>query len=296
MVDKLFVVPKAEGYDFIKVYSHLNIVTFNAIVDEAKIQGLKVVGHIPVAFKGKLSEAFVPNFSMVAHAEEFANYAKEFTYEEAQFFARISKENGTWLTPTLTAMVWFSSQARSLDEVSASKTIQYLPPIMQNKWIYHNSYNRYSNSDSNFLKKVDNMVIFHEKIVKAFKEAGVPIVVGTDALNTGVVPGFSVHDEIELLVNAGLTNEEVLVSATRLPSEWLGIDDKIGTVEVGKFADLVLLEDNPLSNINNTRKISGVFVNGYWLDKKIIDSMLMDLSQRNMKDLDKYDWGKRRGY
>lgn len=69
-------------------------------------------------------------------------------------------------------------------------------------------------------------------LVKAFKEAGVPIVAGTDAGNPGVVWGFSLHNEIEILVKAGLSPEEALVSATRLPAIWLGIEDKIGTVEV----------------------------------------------------------------
>ncbi len=84
-------------------------------------------------------------------------------------------------------------------------------------------------------------------LVKAFKEAGVPIVAGTDAGTSGVVWGFSLHDEIELLVKAGLTPEEALASATRLPATWLDIDDKIGTVEVGKYADLILLDANPLA-------------------------------------------------
>src|SRR5690606_37696583 len=63
---------KAEGYNFIKAYSNLNIESFKAVVDEAQKQGLNVVGHIPDAFKGQTEEAFVPNFGLVAHAEEFS--------------------------------------------------------------------------------------------------------------------------------------------------------------------------------------------------------------------------------
>jgi imidazolonepropionase-like amidohydrolase len=71
------------------------------------------------------------------------------------------------------------------------------------------------------------------------------MVAGTDAGTSGVVTGFSLHDELELLVDAGLTNEEALISATRLPSEWLEINNKVGTVEPGKYADLILLDANP---------------------------------------------------
>ena len=122
------------------------------------------------------------------------------------------------------------------------------------------------------------------------------MVAGTDAGVSGIITGFSLHDELALLVDAGLTNEETLISATRLPATWLEIDDKIGTVEVGKFADLILLDANPLNDINNTRKISGVFVNGQWIDKIKIDQMLSDLAEWNNTMKDKYKWKKRREY
>ena len=107
-------------------------------------------------------------------------------------------------------------------------------------------------------------------------------------LNSGVL--------LTIILKAGLTPDEALASATRLPATWLGIDDKIGTVEVGKFADLLLLDANPLDNINNTRKISGVFVNGQWFNRKKIDAMLSDLAARNIVDKGKYDWSKRKEY
>lgn len=140
------------------------------------------------------------------------------------------------------------------------------------------------------------MVEFNMHLVKAFKEAGVPIVAGTDAGNPGVVWGFSLHNEIEILVKAGLSPEEALVSATRLPAIWLGIEDKIGTVEVWKYADLVLLDANPLKDIRNTRKIAGVFLNGKWIDKKIMDSMLSAVAERNTANKNKYDRKKRMNF
>lgn len=289
-------IAKAQGYEFIKVYSGLNVETFKAIVDEAMKQGMKVVGHIPNVFRGRLEDAFVPNFGMVAHAEEFSKQSKELRTDDAQRFAQLAKKNGTWLTPTLTTMEWIANQTHSLDGIRKLPSIKYVHPLMQSKWLYSNHYN--NETDPKRIARIDSMVGFHLRLVKAFNDAGVPIVAGTDAGVSGVVWGFSLHDEIELLVKAGLTAEESLAAATRLPATWLGIEDKIGTVQAGKYADLILLDANPLDDISNTRKIAGVFVNGRWVSKKEIDKMLFDLEKKNASNLgqEKFDWKMRKEY
>ncbi len=285
-------IAKAQGYEFIKLYSRLNIETYKALIDEAYKQGMKVVGHIPNAFKGRIEEAFVPHFDMVAHAEEYAKQTDSFTEHDAKRFAKLAKANGTWLTPTLITMEMIARQARSLDAVRSLPTLQYVHPLLQSKWLTSNNYSTGTNPER--VAYFEKLTKFHVLLVKAFKDAGVPMVAGTDAGTSGVVWGFSLLDELELLVTAGLTPEETLTSATRLPATWLGIDDKIGTVEVGKYADLILLDANPLDDIKNTRKISGVFVNGRWVAKQKIDKMLADLAKRNNANKDKFDWKKRK--
>ncbi len=279
---------KVEGYDFIKVYANLNIETYKAIIDEANKQQMKVIGHIPDAFKGNLKDAFVTGFGMVAHAEELTNYAVDYSVQEAQQMAELLKNNGTWFSPTLTTMERILSQVKSLDELKALPSLKYVHPLLQSKWLTANKYNKMSSPED--IAHFEKYVKFNLLLVKACKEAGVPIVAGTDAGTSSVVVGFSMHDELELLVKAGLTNEETLRSATTLPAEWLGIDKQIGTVEVGKLADLILLDENPLIDIKNTRKIAGVFLNGNWLDKTKLNAILSDLSKRNTASKDKYDW------
>jgi len=105
--------------------------------------------------------------------------------------------------------------------------------------------------------------------------AGVSFLTGTDAIaQSYVFPGFSVHEELELLVTAGLTPLEALQTATRNPAEFLGLLDSLGTVENGKIADMVLLEANPLDDIRNTRRIVGVVLHGRYVPKSELQNML----------------------
>jgi imidazolonepropionase-like amidohydrolase len=108
--------------------------------------------------------------------------------------------------------------------------------------------------------------------------ARVPILVGSDAGDLYCLAGFSLHDELVLLVEAGMTEWEVLRAATLGAAEYLELADSLGTVEAGKLADLVLLEANPLDDIRNTRNIRAVIVNGQFLDRETMDALLQQFA------------------
>jgi imidazolonepropionase-like amidohydrolase len=106
---------------------------------------------------------------------------------------------------------------------------------------------------------------------------------GTDSIIPGVVYGFSLHDELELLAAAGIGNQQVLESATRLPTEFLRVANDRGTIEVGKMADFILLAANPLDDVRNTRAIAGVSIRGRYLPRAELDLLMSDLAQRYRK-------------
>src|SRR5260370_420308 len=108
-------------------------------------------------------------------------------------------------------------------------------------------------------------------------KTGVEFIAGTDAPNPFCFPGFSLHDELDLLVQSGLTPMEALRTATINPARFFGMENTLGTIEVGKLADLVLLDANPLKDIRNTQEINAVVINGRLLDRKTLDKLLAEV-------------------
>jgi imidazolonepropionase-like amidohydrolase len=113
------------------------------------------------------------------------------------------------------------------------------------------------------------------EVVNAMHRAGIPFLAGTDTSSgVYVFPGFSLHEELQRFVAAGFTPMEALQTATLNPARFLGMQDRLGTIEKGKLADMVLLDANPLDDIRNTQKIAAVVVNGRYFSRADLDKML----------------------
>ncbi|WP_051035375.1 amidohydrolase family protein [Crinalium epipsammum] len=112
------------------------------------------------------------------------------------------------------------------------------------------------------------------ELVGKMNQAGVPIMAGSDAGDMYIVPGFHLHDELELLVQAGLTPLQALQAATLNPAKYLNVTAQLGTIAPGKLADLVVLQANPLEDIRNTKKIQAVVLNGKYFDRAALNSLL----------------------
>lgn len=269
---------KAEGFDHIKTYSNLDLATFEAILDEARINGMRVVGHLPGRRTDNTEAYLKPGFDLVAHAEEFAYQAAsiEAASREIPRYVALAKANGTWLISTLTLDERIAEQMAG-DSWKHRDELRYVHPITRDLWL---NMNPYSNSEPGRVAMVDAVVHFNRKLVKAFADAGIVVLPGTDSMVPGVVPGYSLHDEFESLARAGLSNEQILTAATLRAAEWLGVDSDRGTVEVGKRADLVLLKKNPLADISATRTIAAVISSGRYFSREVLDERMNDLAER----------------
>ena len=297
---------RQDGADFIKVYSRLTREAFFAIADETKKQGISFAGHVPQSVTAaeasdagqKSIEHLTGVLTACSSREEelrkqtgaagskppqgqLPNPATQrqsnrliletFSPEKAAaLFARFNR-NQTWQCPTLTVL----RSAASLDDPNFRNDprLKYMPPATRTQWDPAKDF-RFKNRTAEDFELARLVFKKQLELVGAMRRAGVEFLAGTDALNPYCFPGFSLHDELALLVNAGLTPMEALQAATLNPARFLGKERELGTVEKGKIADLVLLDANPLEDIRNTQEINAVILRGKLIAKSELQRML----------------------
>jgi len=281
---------KAQGVDFIKVQSVISHDAYLAAAAEAHKQGLPIVGHVPD--KVRLKEVVEAGQKSIEH---LMGIFEGCSIEEDKFIKgegdlklllttqdqqrcdsllKMLAQNQTWQVPTL---AWqrggtFLDQ-RDLKHQPLDK---YVPAYWRDV-----TWHRFTDEMMPDLLR-DPLALRQEyfahnlQMVGALHHAGVPFMAGTDAApGVYIMPGFSLHDELANFVEAGFTPMEALQTATSNPARFLGMEARLGSVEPGKIADLVLLSANPLEDIRNTRKISIVVANGRLFDRAALDQILM---------------------
>ena len=275
--------------DFIKPYSWVPRAAYFGLAAESRKLGIPFGGHVP--YSVSVVEASNAGQKSIEHEDDLMRAcssrdsvlrarfgdtttlatpdqlvmireqaaALRASYDQAKCRSVIETlaRNHTWVTPTL---VVYQPYAHAFDTESTHPGLaKYVPGIVQGGWMKRAA----------GVTPADSMVVrsyFSFDRTRDLKNAGVKLLAGTDMPQAFVYPGFSLHDELVLLVRSGLTPVEALRTATYNPAEYLGALDSLGTVAQGKIADLVLLDANPLVDITNTRRISAVIANGRLFD------------------------------
>lgn len=287
------------GVDFAKIYNFIPREAYFAFTDEANRLGLQFAGHAPEGVRA--SEASEAGQRSIEHAA-FTNVGEECSAREDEIRRRIRAEfeseepqiipiwldmvgsydaakcakvfetfirNETWVTPTLV------SGARLPSEIefswSEDPRLRYLPREEREVW---SKMEEDLDAIGGNPEQHQPLVHFQREVTLAMHRAGVPLLAGSDAGVPGVFAGFGLHGELEVLVAIGLTEAEALRAATLEPARYLNAVDTLGTVAVGKLADLVLLDANPLEDIRNTQTIRAVVANGRLLRRADLERLL----------------------
>jgi hypothetical protein len=290
-----------KGVDFIKIYDELTPEAYRGITDEANQLNLDFAGHVPLTIKS--SEASNASQKSIEHCCDFNLFIEcseledemrikiiemfrmreqgnmnALSFEMLEVFDSIKcqniyellKQNNTWFVPTLRVMEVIYPDAIDWKE---HPNIKYMPKDELNYFV---------NEWDTIIRKFWGP--FHPKveerrrsIVSDMNETGVGLLAGSDAGELGLIYGFSLHEELLSLQNAGLTPLEALQTATLNPAKYQNATDSLGTIETGKLADLVLLNANPLVDVHHTQNIEAVFSNGQYLNRKKLDSLLFEV-------------------
>jgi hypothetical protein len=274
---------KAKGYDFIKTYYGLDIDIFDAVIEQAEISDMDIVAH--PSQKVPFSYHLHPQIKSIEHAEEIVQQPLQFDLDSQKLqpiIDSISASTHSSYCPTITV---FNNiyQMMINESILDSEPLEYMNPLI--KMVdSKNQFERWSvamQNDSTVLNRIKNQHDFHIKIVKKLHEAGVNIICGTDAGIGVTVPGYSIHKELEFYKEAGLSNYEVLKTATVNASKTHNMMKSLGTIQEGKVANLLLVDKNPLETLSTLEQPHTVFIKGRKLDRATLDSFEDNAKGRN---------------
>jgi imidazolonepropionase-like amidohydrolase len=282
------------GYDFLKVHPGLSLAEFQAIARTANEFGMPFAGHVPEDVT--VEQAIGAGIATIDHLDGymaslvvanddptggyggfFGVYLADFADESRiEGIARATAEKGVWNVPTEILFEQWLSEADA-ESLASRAEMKYMPAGVVENW---KATKQETLRDPQYDPDVVARAIeLRRKIILALQQSGAGLLLGSDAPQVFNVPGFSIHRELALLVESGLSPFEALQTGTVYPATFLDIENRIGTVQAGLDADLILLDGNPLEDISNSRRVHGVMLQGRWLSRQELDRMLQKIAR-----------------
>jgi imidazolonepropionase-like amidohydrolase len=263
------------GADFIKVYNNPTADQFAAIVDAARRRGLPVVGHA-VRSVG-LKRGFAEGQVAVVHAEEYiyADFENRPDTSLIPGAVAFTRRSGAYVIPNLSAYTVIARQwgrPAVIDTLLAAEDARALPPFWVQRWRW-----------SDYVRRpgtIDPRVPFLARLTRALYEGGVPLLLGSDSPGIpGMQPGASLHEDLRLMIAAGLTPFDALVAGTRNAGTFVATHfrrgERFGIVAPGARADLLLLDGDPLQNVEYARRPAGVMARGRWYPRDSLVALVV---------------------
>ena len=283
-----------EGVDFIKVYGRLSEESYMAIAQKCKELNKPFAGHLPENVT--IWDAINMNQQSVEHLygilEACTSQSEEYLkitdgIEKTKFLVNtfdrvifdslctaLAKSN-TWICPTLIVLKNISYKMDST--VMLDPRLKYMPKQIQQMW------DPRSPIYGSFLDRFPGLFELQNSLIDELSKHGVKILAGTDFPNPFSYPGFSIHDELQLLVKGGMSPATALKCATLNPAIFIGKENVFGKVAIGQLGSLVLLDENPLEDIRHTKSIHAVFLRGRYLNRATLDKLLEEAEDISSK-------------
>ena len=270
-----------EGWDLIKIHPGLSLDEYDAMAQTAHEVGMRFAGHVPAEVG--LMHALDQGQETFDHVDGYVEYLRTVNAEEideealAHAIAR-TKEEGAWIVPTMALWEYLFGYV-DIEILSSYPELKYMPPSVVESWSRRT---RNAHGSPNFDRAAaEELIAWRMEVLGALHREGVRILMGTDAPQVFSVPGFSLHRELERMVDAGMDPYSILVSGTTNVGEYFSTTDTFGTIVPGSRADLILVNENPLEDIAHLSQLSGVMVRGQWLSRSALDEGLAAIEARN---------------
>lgn len=281
---------QAAGYDFLKIHPGLTRDEFDAIAATANEIGIPFAGHVPedvgveralaagIAtidhLDGYMQTLLKPNVDLSGGLSGFFGVFLADMADEAKIgaIARATADAGVWNVPTESLFEHVTAPDVTPGSLASRAEMNYMPASNVAQW--HDAKVELL-ADANYVPSTAARAIeIRQQLIMALHEAGAGLLLGSDSPQIFNVPGFAAHHELSFLVDAGLSPFEALQTGTTNAARFLGQEGHFGAVREGLDADLVLLDSNPLTEIDNTRRIHGVMLRGRWMSRTELDRML----------------------
>ncbi|HEV2131846.1 MAG TPA: amidohydrolase family protein [Longimicrobiaceae bacterium] len=279
---------KEAGYDLLKVHPGVSRPAFDAMVRTAHQVEIPFAGHVPA--DAGLQRALEARYSSIDHLDGYvealaagrapagaetgffgSNLMAHLDESRIPELARATREAGVWNVPTQTLIEHLMSP-EDPEAMIRRPEMRYMPPQTLAQWAQAKRNIRQQTGITP--EDAQRFIEVRRRLIKALHDAGAGLLLGSDAPQFFNVPGFSMQHELPMMVDAGLSPYQTLEMGTRNPAVFFGAQNEFGTVEVGRSADLVLLEANPLQDIRNFERRAGVMVRGRWLPQSEIQQRL----------------------
>lgn len=280
---------KAAGFDLLKTHGGLERETYDAMVDEARAQGLRLSGHVTPEvglahalasgqqvehLDGWLAALLPPGDTAKVDQLDFSDALERMDPSRIPALARATKAAGVWTSPTLDLFELLAGTP-DLEALKARPELRYVPPAAVEAWTKVLQDPELTGAPA---ARRQRFVELRRQVARGLHEAGAGLLVGSDSPQLFMVTGFAVHREMEALAAAGVPAPAVLMAATRSAAEYLGETAEWGTVAPGRRADLLLLDRDPREDVRHTRAIAGVVLRGRWLPRAELDAMLEEVA------------------